>query len=206
MWKLGIRANVKGKLIDMHYSSDGKVNSILDMSWRTVIPYLLPDLCWGSGAPASYKDILNLKMASECKVEPIKEEEERAPEEEGGIGDIAAVTFVYKCSASRGVWLPLLQHSSERKDRPELGIEFDELATGAFGMPIEIRVLGQQEYATNMADWTSEISSFKKFATSLQKILTAQEDARLRIVTVSETGDGAVDGDEDGDYEKILLL
>ncbi|GKA84853.1 hypothetical protein Tco_0806507 [Tanacetum coccineum] len=107
------------------------------------------------------RDILNLKMASECKVEPIKEEEERAPEEEGGIGDIAAVTFVYKCSASRGVWLPLLQHSSERKDRPELGIEFDELATGAFGMP---------------------------------------------IVTVSGTGDGAVDGDEDGDYEKRLLL
>ncbi|GJY24864.1 zinc finger BED domain-containing protein RICESLEEPER 2 [Tanacetum coccineum] len=33
----------------------------------------------------------------------------------------------------------------------------------------EIQALGQQEYATNMADWTSEISSFKKFDTSLQK-------------------------------------
>ncbi|GJY19366.1 zinc finger BED domain-containing protein RICESLEEPER 2-like protein [Tanacetum coccineum] len=33
----------------------------------------------------------------------------------------------------------------------------------------KIRALGQQEYVTNMAAWTSEISSFKKFATSLQK-------------------------------------
>ncbi|GJY11501.1 hypothetical protein Tco_0379686 [Tanacetum coccineum] len=45
----------------------------------------------------------------------------------------------------------------------------------------EIRALGQQEYATTMAAWTSEISSFKKFATSLQKLLNAQEDVRLRI-------------------------
>ncbi|GKC10971.1 hypothetical protein Tco_1007753, partial [Tanacetum coccineum] len=44
-----------------------------------------------------------------------------------------------------------------------------------------IRALEQQEYATGMAAWTSEISSFKKFVTSLQKLLNAQEDARLRI-------------------------
>ncbi|GJT31930.1 hypothetical protein Tco_0922349 [Tanacetum coccineum] len=50
----------------------------------------------------------------DSQVEPIKQEEEKAPEEECGIGDMAAATFVCKCSALRGVWLSLLQHSSER--------------------------------------------------------------------------------------------
>ncbi|GJZ75140.1 ribonuclease H-like domain, reverse transcriptase, RNA-dependent DNA polymerase [Tanacetum coccineum] len=45
------------------------------------------------------------------RLEPIKEEE-KAPEE-GGIGDMAAATFVCKCSVSKGVWLLLLQHSWE---------------------------------------------------------------------------------------------
>ncbi|GJS77776.1 RNA-directed DNA polymerase, eukaryota [Tanacetum coccineum] len=45
------------------------------------------------------------------RLEPIKEEE-KAPEE-GGIGDMAAATFVCKCSTSKGVWLLLLQHSLE---------------------------------------------------------------------------------------------
>ncbi|GJS75271.1 hypothetical protein Tco_0725152 [Tanacetum coccineum] len=50
----------------------------------------------------------------DSRVEPIKEEEEKAPEK-GGIGDMAATNFVGKCLAeTRGVWLPLLQHSLER--------------------------------------------------------------------------------------------
>ncbi|GKD65197.1 hypothetical protein Tco_1307305, partial [Tanacetum coccineum] len=49
----------------------------------------------------------------DSQVEPIKQEEEKAPEKECGIGDMAAATFVCKCSALRGVWLSLLQHSSE---------------------------------------------------------------------------------------------
>nr|GEV75136.1 hypothetical protein [Tanacetum cinerariifolium] len=63
---------------------------------------------------SSYKESksaqgLHAVLASEhvCKiisqVEPIKEEEEKAPEEECGIGDMAAATFVYKCSVLRGV-------------------------------------------------------------------------------------------------------
>nr|GEY14141.1 reverse transcriptase domain-containing protein [Tanacetum cinerariifolium] len=46
--------------------------------------------------------------------DPIKEEKEKAPEEERGSGDMAAATFLCKCSTLRGVRLSLLQHSSKR--------------------------------------------------------------------------------------------
>ncbi|GKB10214.1 hypothetical protein Tco_0844137, partial [Tanacetum coccineum] len=53
------------------------------------------------------------KLKRDSRVEPIKEEEEKAPEEERGSGDMAAATFLCKCSTLRGVRLSLLQHSSE---------------------------------------------------------------------------------------------
>ncbi|GKD13145.1 probable 6-phosphogluconolactonase 1 [Tanacetum coccineum] len=47
-------------------------------------------------------------------------------------------------------------------------------------------LLSKLEYATNMADWTSEISSFKKFATSLQKFLTYRQSIALKLSNAQE--------------------
>ncbi|GJY06702.1 retrotransposon protein, putative, ty1-copia subclass [Tanacetum coccineum] len=47
-------------------------------------------------------------------------------------------------------------------------------------------LLSKLEYATNMADWTSEISSFKKFATSLQKGFDTKQGNQETISCGSE--------------------
>ncbi|GJU31758.1 ALP1-like protein isoform X1 [Tanacetum coccineum] len=64
--------------------------------------------------------------SGDSRVEPIKEEEEKAPEEERGSGDMAAATFLCKCSTLMGVRLSLLQHSSERRSRDLKKITVDD--------------------------------------------------------------------------------
>ncbi|PWA83025.1 IQ motif, EF-hand binding site, P-loop containing nucleoside triphosphate hydrolase [Artemisia annua] len=67
-----------GKLIDMHYSLDGKISGACIQTRRCIFSSRVSQLCRGersyhifyqicAGAPSSLKDILNLKMASEYK-------------------------------------------------------------------------------------------------------------------------------------------
>nr|GEX75984.1 hypothetical protein [Tanacetum cinerariifolium] len=86
-------------------------------------------------------------MAS-VRVEPIKEEEEKAPEEECGIGDMAAATFVYKCSASRGVWLSLLLHSS-KSFGVDAAEEFKEKHAKCLMLLVKDLVLSSQDDAVD---------------------------------------------------------